>query len=104
VVVGGTPAENTSERERQLAQLEQIRLQNEKLGLELADVRKGKPWYHAMTQLVPIVTALIAIAGFWWGLIRYQDEQQKNRLEQEKPSLRKEESRKRQGMTPSPER
>jgi len=99
-VVGVTPAENTSERERQLAQLEQIRLQNEKLGLELADVRKGKPWYHVLTQLVPIVTALIAIAGFWWGLIRYQDEQQKNRLEQQKQSLREEESREREFMKP----
>ena len=50
--------------------------------------------------MVPMITALIAIAGFWFGLLRYQDEQQKNRLEQEKQSLREEESREREFMKP----
>jgi hypothetical protein len=97
---GATPQQDIPERERQSAQLEQIRLQNQKLALELAGLKKGKPWYHVLTNVVPIITALIAIAGFWWGLIRYQDEQQRNRLEQEKQSLREEETAEREFMKP----
>jgi hypothetical protein len=88
------------EQERQSAQLKQVQLQNEKLALDLADLKRGKPWYHLPAQLVPLVTALIAIAGFWLGLMRYQDEQQKNRLEQERQSLREEENRQRDFMKP----
>ena len=60
----------------QLAQLEQVQLENEKLKLELAEIRKGKSWYHRVTQMVPIITALVAVAGFWWGVVQYRAEQE----------------------------
>jgi hypothetical protein len=95
-----TTERDSVEQERQAAQLKQVQLQNEKLALDLADLKNGKPWYHLPAQLVPLVTALIAIAGFWLGLMRYQDEQQKNRFEQERQSLREEENRQRDFMKP----
>ena len=64
------------------AQLERLELENEKLRLELGDRRRGKPWYLP-TQVVPIVTALLALAGFLFGVVQYGREQAKNREEQQ---------------------
>lgn len=68
-----------TESKLQLAQLEKVQLENEKLKLELVEVRRGKPWYRIPIELVPIITALIAIAGFLYGVIQYRDQQSKNR-------------------------
>jgi hypothetical protein len=95
-----TTAGDTPERALQLAQLEQVQLENERLKLELAEHRKGKPWYHILTQMVPIITALVAIAGFWWGVVQYRDQQTKNRLAQESQSLREGETAEREFMKP----
>ena len=53
-MVGATTTGDTPERALQLAQLEQVQLENEKLKLELAELREGKLWYHILTQMVPI--------------------------------------------------
>ena len=93
-------AKETPEYALQLAQLEQVQLGNEKLKLELAAFKKRKPWYDILIQMVPIITTLVAIAGFWWGVIQYQDEQIKNRTAQEDQSLREEETAEREFMKP----
>jgi len=81
-------AQDPPEQSLQSAQLERMQLENDKLRLELAALRKGKPWYHLPTQIVPIVTALVALGGFWWGIVQYRNEQAKNRLEQKEQSDR----------------
>ncbi len=60
-------------------QLEQLRLGNEKLREELASLRSRKPWYGALAQMVPMITVLLALAGFLWGMLQYRWEQGKNR-------------------------
>ena len=67
--------ESTVEQSIRSAQLEEFRLKNEKLRMEVQELRKGKPWYQVPIQFVPIATALITIAGFWLGLFRYQSDQ-----------------------------
>jgi hypothetical protein len=64
------------------AELERLQLENERLRLELAE-RRHKPWYHLPTQIVPVVSALLAIAGFAFGIWQYAKEQAKNREEQQ---------------------
>jgi hypothetical protein len=81
-------------------QLERLQLENEKLRLELAGRRREKPWYHLPTQVVPIVTALLAIAGFSWGIVQYGQEQKKNRDEQKDQSRRQQELAEREFMKP----
>lgn len=93
-------AQDAPEQSLPSAQLERVQLENDKLRLELAALRKGKPWYHLPTQIVPIVTALVAIGGFWWGIVQYRNEQAKNRLEQKEQSDRQQVVAQREFMKP----
>ena len=95
-----TPDETNPEQRLRSAQLEELRLKNEKLAFELNELRKGKPWYQIPIQFVPVATAVIAIAGFWWGLVRYQADQQKALNEQKEQASRDQISREREFMKP----
>lgn len=44
--------------------------QLEKLRLEIEDLRRNKPWSGRLTDWVPIITALIAVAGFLLGIVQ----------------------------------
>ena len=103
-MVGAMKKGDNPENEMQLAQLEKIQLENERLKLDLAELKIGKPWYHRLLQMVPIMTATVAIAGFLWGVVQYRDQQSKNRAAQEIQSLREKETAEREFMKPWLER
>jgi len=69
-------------------ELQRAQLENERLRLELHSMKRGVPWYKLPAEMVPIVTALLAIIGFVWGVVQYKDEQSKNRVAQEVQSGR----------------
>ncbi len=50
--------------------------------------------------MVPIITAIVAIAGFWWGVVQCRDQQIENRHAQEIQSLREQETAEREFMKP----
>lgn len=72
----------------QRLQFEQARLQTEKLRMEVDALRRGRPWYRVPVDMVPMVTALLAVLGFWWGVVQYKDEQAKNREAQREQARR----------------
>jgi hypothetical protein len=65
------------------AQLENLQLENEKLRLELEGFRRSKPWYSLWIQFVPLISVLVAVSGFLWGIYVFQAQQTRN-LEQQK--------------------
>jgi hypothetical protein len=71
--------EDDSATALQQAQLEQVRLTNEKLKLEVDELRKQQHAHPILAQAIPIVTALVAVAGFLWGVAQYSEEQEKSR-------------------------
>ena len=94
------PERELNERALQLAQLEQIQLENEKLRLELAKLKKGTTGYSKFSQWIPFITTFLAITGFLWGVVQYIDQQGKNRRAQESQSLRQAELTEREFMKP----
>ena len=60
-----------------LAQLEQLRLTNEKLKLEIDQLKKPGRSQPTLLQFLPVVTALVAVSGFLWGVAQYVREQKK---------------------------
>ena len=80
-------ADESSANLLQLAQIERTQLENEKLKIEVAALKRS-PWYQFPIRLVPLVTALIAVGGFLIGVLKYTDEQSKARADREMQSLR----------------
>jgi len=81
-------------------QLQRARLDNEKLAHELEAQRRARPWYQFPIQFVPLITALVSVSGFLWGVVQYAGQQQKNRDEHEVQSKRETEAAERQFMEP----
>lgn len=75
----GVQPDQSPERRRQSAELEQVQLRNELLKIELASHGRRKPWYSVPLQMVPMVTAIVAFGGFTTGIVQYTREQNKNR-------------------------
>jgi hypothetical protein len=72
-----------------IAQLEQVQLENEKLKLELQDLRRGPSIAGKIGgQLIPAITTLLAIGTFWWGIHQYSNEQKDNRATAEREFMK----------------
>jgi len=82
------------------AQIRRAELENEKLALELASLRRATAWYHLPLRLAPLMTIMLSLAGFTWGVFQYVAEQEKNRAERETQSLREREVAEREFMRP----
>jgi hypothetical protein len=74
------------------AQLEKLRLENEKLGLELENLKRGNRLI-SLVPYVPMITVLITIAGFVFGVYQYRAQQQANRDAQAEQSRKDREAR-----------
>ncbi|GGD00228.1 hypothetical protein [Undibacterium terreum] len=92
--------ENPIDQQLAITQLQHMQLENEKLSLELEKIRKGTSWLQLPLQLVPLISALVAVAGFLWGVLQYSDEQAKNRSDKETQSKRENAIAEREFMRP----
>ena len=63
-----------SEGDRAGLELQHLQVQVEKLGLEVEGLRAQKFWDRTVGRYLPMLTALLAVAGFWVGLIQYNQE------------------------------
>ena len=86
-------ADSTDDYESELAkaQLEKITLENERLRLELSNLKRG----HKLVLLpyLPLITVLITMAGFGFGIYQYRAQQKANREAQADQSKRDFEAR-----------
>ncbi len=76
----------------QSAQLEKLRLENEKLKFELETLKKGKG-LGSFIPYLPLITVLVTIAGFGFGIFQYRAQQQANRQAQAEQSKKDREAR-----------
>jgi len=74
------------------AQLEKLRLENEKLGFELENLKRGKG-LSSFIPYLPLITLLVTIAGFGFGVYQYRAQQQANRNAQAEQSRKDREAR-----------
>jgi hypothetical protein len=92
------PAESSAPDDPQVAKLrlevEYLKRQNEKLAFEIDELRNEGAWAKRIKSLLPVITGLLAVAGFWFGIIQYiraeaasreqRREAEQARLEQQK--------------------
>lgn len=75
-------------------EVEYLRRQNEKLSFEIDDAKSESAGIRQLRKMLPLITGLVAVAGFWFGIIQYvraeaasrgqRETADKARLEQEK--------------------
>ncbi|MFN0018091.1 MAG: hypothetical protein ACKVP0_07525 [Pirellulaceae bacterium] len=64
--------------------------QNEKLSFEINELKGEGAWVRRLNKLLPVITGLVAVAGFWFGIIQYlraENASLEQRRDAEKASL-----------------
>jgi hypothetical protein len=86
-------ADSTDDHKSDLAtaQLEKLLLENEKLRLELSNLKRGNRLI--LLPYLPLITVLITLAGLGFGIYQYRVQQQANRVAQAETSKRDREAR-----------
>ncbi|MCM3869332.1 MAG: hypothetical protein ND895_01375 [Pyrinomonadaceae bacterium] len=74
------------------ARLEKLRLENEKLRLELDGLQRGGG-LSSLIPYLPLITVVVTIAGFAFGVYQYRAQQKANRNAQLEQSTRDREER-----------
>ena len=74
------------------AQLEKLRLENERLRMEVEGLGKGNA-VSSLIPYLPLITVLVTIAGFGFGIYQYREQQHANRVAQEEQSRKDREAR-----------
>lgn len=87
-------------QKQDVAQLRKLELENAKLEFELKKHEKAPAWYYFPIQLVPLITAMVSVAGFLWGVVQYTNEQQKNRIDRDTQSRQANQTAEREFMKP----
>jgi hypothetical protein len=62
--------------------LEQLRKEVEKLGLEIKALKSTASWDRVVGRYLPIVTSLVAVGGFWFGLWQYSQQKSEGAKQQ----------------------
>ena len=81
------------------AQLQRADLDNQRLAIELEQLRKPAPWFQVPLQFVPLVTALVSVAGFLWGINLYMVAQQANRDASNRQAQQREDQAKQENLS-----
>lgn len=74
------------------ARLEKLGLENEKLRLELESLKQGNG-LSSLIAYLPLITVVVTIAGFGFGVYQYRAQQQANRVAQAEQSRKDREAR-----------
>ncbi len=74
------------------AQLEKLKLQNEKLRLEVETLKSGQG-VGSLAPYLSLLTVLVTIAGFGFGIYQYRAQQQANRAAQAEQAIKDREAR-----------
>ena len=71
------------ESQLQKINLETAMAQLQKLNLEIEDLRAERNWEERIARFIPIITAVISIAGFLWGVVLFRNQQERDRITRE---------------------
>jgi hypothetical protein len=81
------------ETELEAIKLATAKAQLQKLNLEIEDLQAERSTGERLTRFIPIITALISIAGFMWGVLLYRNQQESDRKTREADQISRDLSR-----------
>jgi hypothetical protein len=77
-----TDATSPNDRDRSGAELEKLRLEIERLKIEISGSRRGRA-LDSIVRLTPLITVTIAVFGVLFTVYQYKEEQKNNRIAQQ---------------------
>src|SRR6185295_5442587 len=77
-------------------QLDRKRLETEKLRLEVEALKRQSTPGRSLSSYVPLISVLVTVAGFGFGIYQYRAQQIQNRESQERLARQENEARERQ--------
>jgi hypothetical protein len=80
-------------------QLDRQRLETEKLKLEVAALKRQSAQTRSLSGYIPLISVLVTVAGFGFGIYQYRAQQIQNRESQERLARQESEARERQAVT-----
>ena len=80
-------------------QLDRQRLETEKLKLEVAALNRQSAQSRSLSGYIPLISVLVTVAGFGFGIYQYRAQQIQNRESQERLARQESEARERQAVT-----
>jgi hypothetical protein len=80
-------------------QLDRQRLETEKLKLEVAALKRQSAQSRSLSGYIPLISVLVTVAGFGFGIYQYRAQQIQNRESQERLARQESEARERQAVT-----
>jgi hypothetical protein len=60
--------------DKTILELEHLRNETKKLALEVEALRSSRWWDKVIGRYLPIITAFLAVAGFWFGVYQYHSQ------------------------------
>jgi hypothetical protein len=76
--IGIDPDAARREADRAKLELDRLDLEVKKLSLEVHALRSPTHWDRLIGRYLPLATAFLAVAGFWFGVIQYLAQQREN--------------------------
>jgi hypothetical protein len=73
----------SAEAELETIKLETAKAQLRKLNLEIKDLQAARSRGERISRFIPLITAVISIAGFLWGVVIYVNQQESDRKTRE---------------------
>jgi hypothetical protein len=67
---------------REALELQQLQVQVQKLTLEVEALRSATFWDKVIGRYLPLLTAVLAVSGFWFGVIQYYGHRTETELQQ----------------------
>ncbi len=68
-------------------ELELAEAELEKLRLEIANLQPKRKWHEGITPYIPLITAVLSIAGFLWGVVLFLNQQERDRQTREEERI-----------------
>lgn len=89
---GNTEATPLAEPDLEKIKVETAQAQLRKLNLEIENLETGNDLESRLTRLIPLITAVISILGFWWGVHVFLEQQEKDRVTRELDRISRDET------------
>ncbi|HZL89616.1 MAG TPA: hypothetical protein VFB96_14725 [Pirellulaceae bacterium] len=96
----GEPSRGIAPTDRDALEVQHLQVEVEKLRLEVEALRSSTLWDKIIGRYLPLLTAILAVAGFWFGVIQYYAHRTETERQRTSADLKRSEELRREAARP----